>query len=195
MGHLLVYTRGVTYAAAILHLRSRLAWSRPPVHAPGCRHGLDRSGGYVTAGCASDRTRHSARACHLPRNTSTHRFMDAHRGGAGGGHGAVGQLVAPGRSVDPYPAGNPGCRLGPARTWRLVGGCSPFWVEAHRHSRSAGLILTTLGGCSLAQESRQASRYSGENDCIGGCRPAKLVPQSVTRMKARCRTERAGVLP
>src|SRR5262249_16881865 len=56
-------------------------------------------------------------------------------GVAGGGHGAVGQLLAAGRSVDPYPAGNPGCRLGPARTWRLVGGCSPFWLEAHRHSR------------------------------------------------------------
>jgi hypothetical protein len=63
--------------------------------------------------------------------------------------------------MDCYPAGIPQCRPGTAWTWRLVGRCSPFWMEAHPDSRSAALVPTPFRGYSFAQKSFQASRFRG----------------------------------
>ena len=122
-----------------LDIRPRFAWRRPSVDEGGCGYCIACSWDYDTPGSNCDRSGHTSGACGWGRNTAARRFMDAHRGDTGDAHRAVEHLLASWRSVDSHPLGNPRCRPGAARTWRMVGRCSPFWMEAHRPSRSKEL--------------------------------------------------------
>ena len=136
------------FATTFLHIRSRLARSRPSTHAS-CRwHSISRSKNYRAAKCGATQPGSDPRCRDCRGNTTACRFMDAHRGSTCGGHRALARLLATWRSVELYHAGNPRCRPGTARTWRLVGGCATFWMETHRHSRLRELSLTPLLGYS-----------------------------------------------
>jgi len=132
------------FATTFLHIRSRLARSRPSVDEGGGRYCVGFSRGYGTPRWDCDRSRCTSRDCGRCGNTVDCRFMDTHRRDTGGLPPAVEHLLGSWRSVDPYPVGNARCRLGIARTWRLVGGCSPVWMEAHRASRTKQLGLLLL---------------------------------------------------
>jgi len=127
-----------------LDIRPRFAWRRPSVDEAGCRYRIGCSWGYDAQGLDSDRSGHTSGARGRSRHTVARRFMDTHRGDTADDHRAVEHLLAGWRSVDSHPLGNPRCRPGTARTWRLVGRCSPFWMEAHRPSRSKELVLIPL---------------------------------------------------
>src|SRR6266403_2090217 len=96
------------------------------------------------AGRDCDRSSHTSCGRGRCRNTAARRFVDADRGVIGGGHRAVEHPLAGWRSAGSYPVGNPRCRAGTAWAWGLVGRCSPFWMEANRHSRPEELAFTHL---------------------------------------------------
>jgi YesN/AraC family two-component response regulator len=74
------------FATTFLHIRSRLARSRPSTHAPGRWHSTSRSKNYRAAKCAANQPGSDPRSCDCRRNTTARRFMDAHRGSTSGNH-------------------------------------------------------------------------------------------------------------
>jgi hypothetical protein len=133
-----------SFETALFDIRPRVARRRPSIDEGRSRHCVGFSWGYGTPEGALARICHIARGHDRGRGTSARRLMDAHRGSTYGGLRAVARLLASRRSVELHHASYPGCRPGTAWTWRLVGRCSPFWMEAHRHSRSKELSLLLL---------------------------------------------------
>ncbi len=132
------------FATTFLHIRSRLARSRPSVDETGGRYRIDCSWNSGTAGRTSARISRSTRGHDRCRDAASRRLMDAHRGDNCGDYCGVARLLATWRSVELHHAGNPGCRPGTARTWRLVGRCTTFWMEADRASRTEKLGFLLL---------------------------------------------------
>jgi len=163
----------ISIETPLLDLRPRFAWCRPSVDEAGCRYCIGRSWGYDTPGADCDRSGHTSGAGDRSRNTAARRFMDTHRGDTGDAHRAAEHLLGSGRSVDLSPVGNPRCRAGTARTWRLVGRCLPFWMEAHRPSRSQELGFRTSFGLVLTY----SKRVFLPSDMVCATTPSGVVPR------------------
>src|ERR1700723_3220778 len=98
------------------------------------------------------------------------------------------QLRTAWRFVDSCYVGNSRNCPGPGRAWRLVGGRSSFWMEAHRHWKPgskpeevAGLTRMRLF---VALKMRSGvSPYSGHEVSIKGWPQARTALQSALRTK------------
>jgi len=130
----------------LLDIRPWVARRRPFIDEGRSRYCVGFAWGYGTSEWAFARICYIARGHDRCRVTSGRRLMDARRGSTRGGYRGVARLLASRRCVELHHASYPGCRPGTARTWRLVGRCSPFWLEAHRPSRPKELSLTPLLG-------------------------------------------------
>ena len=128
---------------AIFDIRPRVARRRPSADEAGGRYCIGFPWDSGTAEWTFARISDTTRGHDGHRDTSACGLMDAHRGSSYGGLRAVACLHASRRSVELHHAGNPRCRPGTAWTWRLVGRCSPLWMEAHRPSRPKELSRIT----------------------------------------------------
>ena len=154
---------------ALFDLRPRVARRRPSIDEGRSRYCVGFSWGYGTPDGAFARICCIARGDDRRRVTSARRLMDADRGSTYGGLRAVAHLLAYRRFVELHHASHSGCRPGIAWTWGLVGGCSPFWMEAHRHSRPRELGLTPLLGCKEAREPPGCDVRSVHGFPLSGC--------------------------